>query len=139
MYAHTLQLTSHCLSVCIPPPGNIHVLKDDECTQLFKLLKGAAPSWGRIADKLNFTFEDKTDIIHTPGLNGDEYYFQALLHRWLKREPHLTTVEVLANALHLAGEHRLAHNLKHFTSPDRIMGGRMDTLQSEEAEGNVIM
>ena len=123
LYAHILQLTSHC---CLSTsyPGDIHVLKDNECTQLFKLVKGAAPSWGRIADKLNFTYEDKIAITHTPGLNDDEGYFQALLHRWLKREPHLTTVEVLANALHLAGEHRLAHNLEHnpdFVSQDRIM------------------
>ena len=124
LYAHILQLTSHCLFVYIPPSGDIHVLKDNECTQLFKLLKGAAPSWGRIADELNFTFEDKIAITHTPGMNDDEGYFQTLLHRWLKREPHLTTVEVLANALHLAGEHRLAHDLEHnpdFISQDRIM------------------
>ena len=92
------------------------VLKETDCDKLFRLLKGAAPSWGNIANELNFTFEDKITITHTPGLNDDEGYFQALLHRWLKREPHLTTVEVLANALHLAGEHRLAHDLEH--NPD---------------------
>ena len=129
MYAHTLQLTSHCLFCLYPtPPGDIHVLKDNECTQLFKFLKVAAPAWGKIADELNFTFADKMAITRTPGLYGDEGYFQALLHRWLKREPHLTTVEVLAKALHLAGEHRLAHDLEH--DPD-LMDGRMDTLQSE--------
>ena len=90
-----------------------HVLKETDCDKLFRLLKGAASSWGYIANELNSTFEDKIAITHTPGLNDDEGYFQALLHRWLKREPHLTTVEVLANALHLAGEHRLAHDLEH--------------------------
>ena len=91
------------------------VLKETDCDKLFK---GAAPSWGNIANELNFTFEDKIAITHTPGLNDDEGYFQALLHRWLKREPHLTTVEVLANALRLAGEHRLARNLE--CNPDFI-------------------
>ena len=94
------------------------VLKETDCDKLFRLLKGAAPSWGNIANELNFTFGDKIAITHTPGLNDDEGYFQALLHRWLKREPHLTTVEVLANALRLAGEHRLAHDLEH--NPDFI-------------------
>ena len=89
------------------------VLSVESFSQLFCLLKAAAPSWGRITNELNFTFEDKIAITRTPGLHGDEDYFQALLHRWLKREPHLTTVEVLANALRLAGEHRLAHDFEH--------------------------
>ena len=95
----------HCLAA--------HVLKGDDSDKLFKFLKAAAPSWGKIANELNFSYDEKTAITHTPGLNGDEDYFQALLHRWLKREPHLTTVEVLANALRLAGEHKLAYDLKH--------------------------
>ena len=94
------------------------VLKETDCDKLFRLFKGASPNWGNIANELDFTFADKIAITHTPGLNDDEGYFQALLHRWLKREPHLTTVEVLANALRLAGEHRLAHDLEH--SPDFI-------------------
>ena len=104
------------------------VLKETDHDKLFRLLKGAAPSWGNIANELNFTFEDKRAINLTPGLNDDEGYFQAVLHRWLKREPHLTTVEVLANALHLAGEHRLAHDLEH--DPD-LMDGWMDTLRAK--------
>ena len=89
-----------------------HALKGDDCDRLFKFLRAAAPSWGKIANKLNFSYDEKTAITHTPGLNGDEDYFQALLHRWLKREPHLTTVEVLANALRLADEHKLAYDLE---------------------------
>ena len=80
--------------------------------KLYSLLKGAAFSWRMIANELDFTFNDLTAIVRTPGLNGDEDYFQALLHRWLKREPHLTTVEVLATALRLAGENRLARELE---------------------------
>ena len=95
----------HCLAA--------HVLKGGDCDRLFKFLKAAAPSWGKIANELNFKYVEQTAITRTPGLNGDEDYFQALLHRWLKRKPHLTTVEVLASALHLAGEHKLAYDLEH--------------------------
>ena len=89
-----------------------HVLKETDCDKLFRLLKGAAPSWGKIANELNFTYDDKIAITRIHGLYDDEDYFQALLHRWLKREPHLTTVEVLANALRSTGEHRLALDLE---------------------------
>ena len=64
------------------------VLSVESFSQLFCLLKAAVLSWGRIANELNFTFEDKIAITCTPGLHGDEDYFQALLHRWLNRVHH---------------------------------------------------
>ena len=100
-----------------------HVLESCECDKLFKFLKAAASSWRKIASELDFNFHELRDIVRTPGLYGDEDYFQEMLSRWLKREPKHTTVEVLSKALHLAGEDRLAHELEHdpgFMSPDRL-------------------
>ena len=101
-----------------------HILESCECDKLFKFLKAAASSWRMIASELDFKFHEQSNIVRTPGLYGDEDYFQEMLSRWLKREPKHTTVEVLSKALHLAGEHRLAHELKHdpgFMSPDRCL------------------
>ena len=52
----------------------------------------------------------------TPGLNGNEDY---LLNQWLKREPHLTTVEVLANALRSAGEHTQSNDFSILIIPSQ--------------------
>ena len=104
--------------------AGVHVLESCECDKLFKFLKAAASSWRMIASELDFNFHELRDIVRTPGLYGDEDYFQEMLSRWLKREPKHTTVEVLSKALHLAGEHRLAHELEHdpgFISPDRCL------------------
>ena len=101
-----------------------HVLESCECDKLFKFLKAAASSWRKIASELGFIFHELKDIVRTPGLYGDEDYFQEMLSRWLKREPKHTTAEVLSKALHLAGECRLAHELEHdpgFMSPDRCL------------------
>ena len=104
--------------------AGVHVLESCECDKLFKFLKAAASSWRMIASELDFNFHELRDIVRTPGLYGDEDYFQEMLSRWLKREPKHTTVEVLSKALHLAGEHMLAHELEHdpgFISPDRCL------------------
>ena len=104
--------------------AGVHVLESCECDKLFKFLKAAASSWRKIASELDFNFHEQNNIVRTPGLYGDEDYFQEMLSRWLKREPKHTTVEVLSKALHLAGEHRLAHELEHdsgFMSPDRCL------------------
>ena len=101
-----------------------HVLESCECDKLLKFLKAGASSWRKIASELDFNFHELRDIVRTPGLYGDEDYFQEMLSRWLKREPKHTTAEVLSKALHLAGEHRLAHELEHdpgFMSPDRCL------------------
>ena len=91
------------------------VLNDGDHSNIFQSTKSASDKWRAIGRELGFTIDELDSIVHEPGRNGDEEYYEAMLRRWLDWAPpnhSPPSLQNLLSALRASGKERLANNLK---------------------------
>ena len=88
----------------------------NECDHgnIFQSTKSACDKWRAIGRELGFTSDELDSIVHEPGRNGDEDYYEAMIRRWLDWAlPNHTppSLQSLQSALRAAGKERQANDL----------------------------
>ena len=94
--------------------GVTGTLNECEHGNIFQSTKSACDKWRAIGWELGFTTNELDSIVHEPGRNRDEDYYEAMLKRWLDWAPPNHThpsLQSLQSALRAAGKERQANDL----------------------------
>eukprot|EP00731_Ephydatia_muelleri_P000478 Em0001g478a len=105
---------SHLLGVDHKQDGVTGTLNECEHGNIFQSTKSACDKWRAIGWELGFTTNELDSIVHEPGRNRDEDYYEAMLKRWLDWAPPNHThpsLQSLQSALRAAGKERQANDL----------------------------